>query len=82
MCPAQPLDTTGVHGSLLVVEKGMLMRKFIKRDGTSDSHQLIVPRELQKEVLQNAHDGLLGGHLGQKKTREKAQQEVLLEGYL
>ena len=65
---------------LLVIEKGMLMRKFIKRDGTSDSHQLIVPRELQKEVLWNAHDGLLGGHLGQKKTREKALRKFYWRG--
>ena len=65
---------------LLVIEKGMLMRKFIKQDGTSDSHQLIVPRELQKEVLWNAHDGLLGGHLGQKKTREKALRKFYWRG--
>ena len=65
---------------LLVIEKGMRMRKFIKRDGTSDSHQLIVPRELQKEVLWNAHDGLLGGHLGQKKTTEKALRKFYWRG--
>ena len=65
---------------LLVIEKGMLMRKFIKQDGTSDSHQLIVPRELQKDVLWNAHDGLQGGHLGQKKTREKALRKFYWRG--
>ena len=58
----------------------MLMWKFIKRDGTSDSLQLIVPRELQREVLWNAHDGLLGGHLGQKKTREKALKKFYWRG--
>ena len=45
---------------------------LVIKNGTSDSLQLIVPRKLQREVLGNAHDGLLGGHLGQKKTREKA----------
>ena len=65
---------------LLVIKNGMLMRKFIKRDGTSDSLQLIVPRELQREVLWNAHDGLLGGHLGQKKTRGKALKKFYWRG--
>ena len=65
---------------LLVIKNGMLIRKFIKRDGTSDSLQLIVPRELQREVLWNAHDGLLGGHLGQKKTREKALKKFYWRG--
>ena len=65
---------------LLVIKNGMLMRKFIKRDGTSDSLQLIVPRKLQREVLWNAHDGLLGGHLGQKKTREKALKKFYWRG--
>ena len=35
---------------LLVIEKGILMRKFIKWDGTCDSLQLIIPRKLQKEI--------------------------------
>ena len=65
---------------LLVIKNGMLMQKFIKRDGTSDSLQLIVPRELQREVLWNAHDGLLGGHLGQKKTREKVLKKFYWRG--
>ena len=65
---------------LLVIKNGMLMWKFIKRDGTSDSLQLIVPRKLQREVLWNAHDGLLGGYLGQKKTREKALKKFYWRG--
>ena len=65
---------------LLVIKNGMLMWKFIKRDVTSDSLQLIVPRELQREVLWNAHDGPLGGHLGQKKTREKALKKFYWRG--
>ena len=34
----------------------------------------IVPRSLHNEVMYHIHDSLLGGHLGQKKTREKALQ--------
>ena len=66
---------------LLIIKNGMLMRKFIKRDGTSDSLQLIVPRELQREVLWNAHDGLLGWTFRAKENQGKGAEEVLLEGY-
>ena len=36
--------------------------------------QFIVPRFLHNEALYHIHDSLLGGHLGQKKTIEKALQ--------
>ena len=39
-----------------------------------DHLQFIVPRSLCNDVLHHVHDTLLGGHLGQKKTREKALQ--------
>ena len=42
--------------------------------------QFIVPRSLCKKVLYHIHDSLLGGHLGQKKTREKALQRFYWSG--
>ena len=36
--------------------------------------QLLTPYHLQKEVLQHTHNGVLSGHLGKKKTREKTLQ--------
>ena len=35
---------------------------------------MIVPRTLSPIILRQMHDGLLSGHLGRKKTREKLVQ--------
>ena len=56
---------------LLQIQDGMLMCHFVRCDATGDHMQFIVPRSLHNKVLYHIHDSLLGGHLGQKKTREK-----------
>ena len=43
------------------------MCHFVRCDAMGDHIQFIVPRSLHNEVLHHVH-----GHLGQKKTREKA----------
>ena len=60
----QPICSTGITNQSVTspLRNTPLDITFIKRDGTSDSLQLIVQRELQREVLWNTHDGLLGGH--------------------
>ena len=80
MCLVQPLDTTGAHGSYWLSRMVCSCGNSLSEMVTSDSLQLIVPRELQREVLWNAHDGLLGGHLGQKKTREKVLRKFCWRG--
>ena len=45
-----------------------------------DHKQLIVPRSLCNEVLHHVRDSLLGGHSGQKKTREKVLQRFYFSG--
>ena len=60
----------------------MLMCCFVRCDATGDHQQFIVPRSLHNEVLHHVHDSLLGGYLGQKKTREmlsKGSTGVVLE---
>ena len=59
---------------LLQIQDGMLMHCFMRHDATDNHMQFIVPLSLHNEVLYHIHDSLLGGHLGQKKTREKALQ--------
>jgi transposase InsO family protein len=56
------------------VQDGKLFRRFHKKDGTGDYLQFFVPRSLRNEVLQHMHNSLLGGHLGQKKTKGKILQ--------
>ena len=58
----------------LVFKNGILMRKFQKKDGSGEFHQLVVPQCLRKDILFQMHNSLLSGHLGQKKTKEKLLQ--------
>ena len=55
----------------LVLKNGILMRKFEKKDGSGTHLQLLTPSVLKNDVLYQMHNGVLSGHLGRKKTREK-----------
>ena len=65
---------------LLQVENGVLMRRFVRQDATGDHLQFVVPRSMHSEILQQVHNSLLGGHLGQKKTRGKVLQRFYWSG--
>ena len=58
----------------LVVYDGILLKKFIRRDGSGENLQFIVPLSMRKEVLFQMHNSLVSGHLGCKKTKEKILQ--------
>ena len=54
-----------------VVKGGILHRVFEKKDGSSRVTQLIVPVTCRKKVLEMAHDGLMSGHRGIRRTYER-----------
>ena len=58
----------------LVLQDGLLCKKFTKKDGTGQYLQFIVPSTMKKEVLYQMHDSLVSGHMGYKKTKEKTLQ--------
>ena len=58
----------------LDLREEVLYRQFRKKDGTGLHSQYVVPKSLRGEVLKQMHDGILSGHLGRKKTREKLLQ--------
>ena len=59
---------------LLTVNQGLLFKKFVKKDGTGDYQQFIVPRALKKDIMFQMHDLVISGHLGCKRTKEKTVQ--------
>ena len=59
---------------LLLLRDGLLCKKYIKKDGTGDHVQLVVPSVMKKGILFQMHNSLLSGHLGCKKTKEKILQ--------
>ena len=58
----------------LFFQDSLLCKKFIKKDGTGEYIQFIVPTSMKKEVLHQMHDSVLSGHLGCKKTKAKIIQ--------
>ncbi len=60
-------------------ENGMIYNKLYPDDNKQPVHeQLIVPKVLRQQVLQQCHKTVLGGHLSVTKTISKIRQEFLL----
>ena len=66
---------------LLVLEDGVLHRRFESQDGLSSKLQLIVPKLQRVEVLRQLHDGPFGGHLGEEKTLKKLRERFYWPGH-
>ena len=58
----------------LILQDGVLVKKYLKQDGTGEYLQFLVPRSIRKEILYQMHDSLISGHLGCKKTKQKILQ--------
>ncbi|MEW8545559.1 MAG: reverse transcriptase domain-containing protein [Candidatus Thiodiazotropha sp.] len=58
----------------LLLQDSLLFKKFVKKDGSGQHLQFIVPRVMKSDILFQMHDSLLSGHLGTKKTKEKVLQ--------
>ena len=58
----------------LAVYDGILFKKLIKRDGSGEYLQFIVPSSMKKEIPHQMHDSLVSGHLGCKETKVKVLQ--------
>ena len=49
----------------------MYWKYFESKNPSGIWYQLLVPAGLRKRVLEETHDGLCGGHLGEEKTFQK-----------
>ena len=58
----------------LCLDHGLLCRNYENGNGIQSHLQIVVPKKLQPEVLQEIHGGVLGGHLGEDKTMSKLKQ--------
>ncbi len=63
-----------IQRDALRVKDGVLYRKFARKNRTWENWQFVVPRSMRKEIMVLNHDCPLSGHLGQKKTQERAFQ--------
>ena len=65
----------------LVLQHGVLYRKFEKAGQGQLHFQLVVPKDHQASVLQEIHGGRMGGHLGEDRTFKKLQERFYWPGY-
>ena len=64
----------------LLLEDGVLKRKYESTQGLGSWTQFVVPRVLREEILQELHAGALEGHLGEDKTVGKIQERFYWPG--
>ena len=64
----------------LSVDQGLLKRKYEDARGNSSWQQLVVPRTLREEIMQELHAGPLEGHLGVDKTVAKIKERFYWPG--
>ena len=64
----------------LLMEEGLLKRKYENVKGQGLWTQLVVPRVLHKEIMQELHSGALEGHLGEDKTTCKIHERFYWPG--
>ena len=63
-----------------ILKSDLLYRQFTARDTGDTTLQLAVPEKYRKHVLALAHESILGGHLGSKKTIEKISNHFYWPG--
>ena len=56
------------------IYEGILHRKFYKNDLSTSHLQVVLPKEMREAFLQQMHDGIMSGHLGEK-TRNRILQK-------
>jgi len=61
--------------SSLTLVNNVVYKKFYFCNGSVEHLQLLVPSCLRQEVLKLAHNSVLSGHFGRKKTFEKVRRE-------
>ena len=58
-------------------DNGLVVKECLQKNGLSKNNQLLIPRSLRKEVLEEIHDARMGGHFGCRKTYEKVKQKLV-----
>ena len=66
--------------SRLLIEDGVLKRRYEDTHTTSTWLQLVVPHTLREEVLEEIHAGALEGHLGEEKSLHKLKERFYWPG--
>ena len=63
-----------------VLKKDLMYRQFTK--GNKLTLQLVIPERFREKVLRLAHETLMSGHLGIKKTMDRVLTEFFWPGFV
>ena len=66
---------------LLEVRDGRVYRRLPAKGDRPEYLQLVVPTELQKDLMRRSHTHMCAGHLGFKKTAEQVQRRAYWVGW-
>ena len=64
----------------LVVENGILYRRYEGSDGDT-SLQVVAPKEIREDIMQQLHEGAFGAHLGENKTLYQLKERFYWPGH-
>ncbi|XP_072030629.1 uncharacterized protein [Amphiura filiformis] len=53
------------------MKKNIMYRKWTSQKNASEFHQVLVPKQCRKDIMQLGHDVPIAGHMGINKTRER-----------
>ena len=72
--------TRGKNSSYYTVKDNILYRIYQQENSDNTVEQVVVPKELRTQVMGLAHESMMGGHLGVKKTMDKTQASFYWPG--
>ena len=72
--------TRGKNSSYYTVKDNILYRIYPQENSDNTVEQVVVPKELRTQVMGLAHESMMGGHLGVKKTMDKIQASFYWPG--
>ena len=64
----------------LIILDGQLWRLYENEEGSSVQQQLVVPSSLKREIMEELHEGVMSGHLGQEKTMQRLKRRFYWPG--
>ena len=66
------------HWDALCIYDGILWKKCV--DGSRRFQQLVLPAKLQVDALRDLHQGAVGGHIGEDKTKHRLKERFYWPG--
>lgn len=80
-CSAEMKSLCAQYDRLRITENGILCRTFFHTDTGTTSDQIIVPHALRREITDDLHRGLNGGHLGHRRSKLLLQKRFFWPGW-